>query len=306
MEESGHAPAGRGPAPAHVPVLVGTVVHHLRPEEEGRYFDGTVGDGGHAEALLRAAGPRAALVGCDRDPQALERARERLRPFGDRVLLLHGCYTEAPQHLARRGWKAVDGFLLDLGVSTGQLATPSRGFSFRLPGPLDMRFDPTAGETAAALLRRLPEKEIADLLFRYGEERHARRIARALVRRRRQKPVKKTEELADIVVNALPGRRGRIHPATRTFQALRIAVNRELGNLEEVLAAVPGLLEPRGRAVLVSFHSLEDRLVKQAFRRGAREGVYRVLTPKPLRPGAEEAAAHPACRSARLRAAERI
>ncbi len=299
----------------HVPVLLQTVVSLLQVRPGGVYIDGTVGGGGHAAAILAASVPDGRLLGLDRDPAALDVARERLAPWGDRAVLRRGSFADLLR--LAEGFIPADGVLLDLGLSSLQLADPARGFSFSQDGPLDMRFDPSEGPTAADLVNTLSVRELTDLLYRYGEEKQARRIAEAIVAAR---PIHRTAELASLIEQTV-GRRERIHPATRTFQALRIAVNRELEALEVALPQALELLRPGGRLVVISFHSLEDRIVKQFLHREARDCIcppeipvcvcghraqVRVLTPKPVRPDAAEVAANPRARSARLRAAEKI
>jgi 16S rRNA (cytosine1402-N4)-methyltransferase len=282
-------------------VLLAEALELLAVRPGGFYVDGTVGLGGHAAAILEASGPEGHLLGVDRDPQALAQAERTLARFGSRVELRHADYRALPGLLAVA---RPDGVLLDLGVSALQLDSAERGFSFRAEGPLDMRMDPTRGEPAAEVVNRLPEARLAELIARWGEEPAARRIARALVEARRRAPIRTTTELAALVRRAAGrGRRG-IDPATRTFQALRIHVNRELSGLGETLAALADALAVPGRLVVIAFHSLEDRVVKQALRALPRDR-YRVLTPKPLRPGAAELLANPRSRSARLRAAAR-
>jgi 16S rRNA (cytosine1402-N4)-methyltransferase len=269
----------------------------------GLWVDGTVGLGGHAAEILRRSGPLGTLLGLDRDEQAVARAGARLAAFGARVRLLHADYRALPRLL--EGEAPPRGVLLDLGVSSMQLDDARRGFSFQAEGPLDMRMDASGGPTAADLVNRLPERELADLIFRFGEERGSRRVARAIAFARARGPLRTTTELAALVRRALPrAGRQRIDPATRTFQALRIAVNEELRGLGECLQAVGERLEPGGRLAVIAFHSLEDREVKLAFRALAARG-FRLLTRKPLRPGAEEAARNPRARSARLRGVER-
>lgn len=305
----------------HEPVLVSAVLDFLVPSGKKVMVDGTVGGGGHARALLEK-GPELRLVGLDRDDEALAAAEENLKPFGERATLLKADFAELPGVLEKLGLPAVDGVLLDLGVSRHQLTAGRRGFSFREDAPLDMRMDPSEGESAAELLLRLSERELAQLIFAYGEEPLSRRIARAVVERRREKrPVRTTGELRELVEQVAGGRPAKIHPATRTFMALRIAVNRELERLERVLAAIPEALCPGGRAVVISYHSLEDRRVKEAFAREAKGCVcppdlpvcacgkkprLALLTRKPVMPGEAEVARNAAARSARLRAAERI
>jgi 16S rRNA (cytosine1402-N4)-methyltransferase len=283
--------------PAHQPVLLAEALEHLAVKPGGLYVDGTVGLGGHAAEILRRCAPDGRLLGTDRDAEALALARARLAEFGERVWLRQADFRELPDLLASR---RPDGILLDLGTSSLQLDDPERGFSFRRDGPLDMRMDRGAGENAADLLRRLPERALADLIHAFGEERAARRVAHAIVRARALRPLERTGELAALVRGAVRGR-GRLDPATRTFQALRIAVNRELEGLDTACQALAGILAPQGRLVAISFHGLEDRQVKHAFRSVAGQG-FRLLTRKPVRPGPEEARANPRSRSARLRA----
>jgi 16S rRNA (cytosine1402-N4)-methyltransferase len=286
----------------HTPVLVEEVLRSLEPRPGGVYVDATVGTGGHAERILQASTPGGRLVGIDRDPYALAVASRRLGRFGGRVTLLRGDFAALAALARQAGAVPADGVLMDLGLSSLQLSQPERGFSFLEEGPLDMRMDPSQTQTAADLVNTLSEAELADLLRRYGEEPFARRIARAIVRHR---PLRTTTELAELVRRAVPRRAWprRVHVATRTFQALRIATNRELEALEEALRQVPEVLRPGGRAVVVAFHSLEDRLVKRAFNADPR---LRPLVRKPLRPSAEEVAQNPRARSARLRVAERL
>lgn len=300
----------------HIPVLYQEVLQLLAPKSGGRYVDGTVGAGGHAWGILEASSPDGRLLGLDRDPQALALAAGYLASFGERVHLVHASFASLSQVLEREGWDQVDGILLDLGLSSMQLDTPERGFSFQHEAPLDMRFDPSTPITAAHLVNTLGENELADLFYRYGEEPAARRIAHAIVRAR---PLHTTAELARLVERLIP-RRGPIHPATRVFQALRIAVNRELDALEQVLPQAVQALAPGGRLAVIAFHSLEDRIVKEFFRRESRDclcpprqplctcghrATLQVLTPKPLLPGPEEIARNPRARSARLRCAEK-
>jgi 16S rRNA (cytosine1402-N4)-methyltransferase len=286
----------------HTSVLLGESLELLAVKPTGLYVDGTVGPGGHAAAILERSGPGGRLLGIDRDAEVLERAGERLSPFGARARLVHADYREIPRLLA--GERA-DGILLDLGTSSFQLDTAERGFSFRAEGPLDMRMDRSGGETAADVVNRTSEPDLADIIYRFGEERASRRIARAIVQARRQERIRTTTDLAAIVRRAAGrSRRPGLDPATRTFQALRIHVNRELEGLGEALAGIARCLAPRGRLVVIAFHSLEDREVKRAFRDLASEGAFAVLTRRPLRPAAVETAANPRARSARLRALE--
>jgi 16S rRNA (cytosine1402-N4)-methyltransferase len=291
----------------------------LAPRAGGVYCDATLGGGGHAERILRATAPDGRLIGIDRDPAALRAAGERLAPFGDRVTLVHGTFAEAGAILERLAAVPIDGFVLDLGVSSPQLDRGERGFSFRQEGPLDMRMDPTAGETAEGLIHRIGVDELADILRRYGEERYAGRIARAIKEGVMQGAVTSTTELAALVARSVPTRERHKDPATRTFQALRIAVNDELGQLERFLEDFPSLVRPGGRVVVIAFHSLEDGLVKNRFRDLAKESGYppdiaakmglppptvKVLTRKPIEPSDDEVAANPRARSAKLRGAE--
>jgi len=286
----------------HVPVLLEETLELLAVRPGGLWVDGTLGLGGHAEAVLRATAPDGRLLGLDRDEEALERARARLVPFGARVRLEHADYRELP---ARLGDERASGILLDLGVSSLQLDDPERGFSFQREGPLDMRMDRSARGTAAELVNRMRERELADLIHEYGEEPFSRRIARAIVRARETEPIETTTRLAEIVRRAAPkSRRPGFHPATRTFQALRIRVNRELEGLGEAIERTAACLRSGGRIVVIAFHSLEDRAAKQAFRSLAGRG-FSLLTKKPLRPGEAELRQNPRARSARLRALRR-
>lgn len=285
----------------HVPVLLDEVVHWLTPERGGLFVDCTVGLGGHARVLLKHGVQR--LIGIDRDPAALPLAHEVLREFGDRVELVHADYRELGPVLEARGLTSVDGILADLGVSSMQLDGEGRGFSFRRDEPLDMRMDTSRGETGAEMLARVDETELANVIYQFGEERHSRRIARALVRAREERPLETTGQVADIVRRA-SRMKGywRIDPATRTFQALRIWVNRELEGLDTFLETAAGRLSPGGRFALITFHSLEDRVVKHTFRRLE---TVQVLTRRPIVAGDEEMARNPRARSAKLRAVER-
>lgn len=300
----------------HIPVLLNEVLAGLQVRPGGQYIDTTLGAGGHAAAILNASSPDGQLLGLDADPEAVQVARRNLEPFGNRATLevanfrqLYDCSREA-------GFGQVDGIVMDLGLSSLQLAS-ARGFSFNAEAPLDMRFDRSQGEPASELLNRLPEAALADLLWRYGEERASRRIARAIVAAR---PVTTSRQLADVVARVM-GRREKIHPATRTFQALRIAVNDELGALNEALPQARDLLRPGGRLAVISFHSLEDRIVKRFFQEEARDCIcppenpactcghratLRVVTRKPIRPTEEETSRNPRSRSAKLRLAERL
>lgn len=304
----------------HQPVLLNESLDLLVTDREGIYVDGTLGRGGHAEALLERLDPDGRLVAIDRDEEALEQTAQRVARFGDRATLLHGNFSEMKTLCEQIGVDEVSGILLDLGVSSPQLDVPERGFSFGREGPLDMRMDRSRGPTAGEWINERSEEELADVIFRFGEERNARRIARAVVRARRDRPLRGTLELAEVVTQACGGRRGRIHPATRTFQALRMAVNEEMESLESGLEAGLELLRPGGRIAVISFHSLEDRAVKSCFRRHrirrvalqqggeqvtGDEPTVRVLTAKPVTAGKEEVQNNPRARSARLRVAER-
>jgi 16S rRNA (cytosine1402-N4)-methyltransferase len=295
----------------HTPVLLAEVLAGLRPQSGGCYIDGTLGGGGHAAAILEASAPAGTLLGIDADPAALAAAGARLAPFGARAALVHGNVRDLAQLADRAGFTAISGLLLDLGVSSHQLDTPARGFSFLVDAPLDMRLDPTSGETAAELVNQTPEAELADLIYRYGEERGSRKIARLIVEARRRQPISTTGQLATIIARAIGGRHGKIHPATRTFQALRIAVNRELESLEMALAQAVELLAPGGRLAVIAFHSLEDRIVKHFFRAesgyGGADGPtrLRIITKKPLIAEAQELRDNPRARSAKLRIAEK-
>jgi 16S rRNA (cytosine1402-N4)-methyltransferase len=292
-----------GPGPHHIPVLPAEVLSFLAPAPGQVVVDATVGAGGHARLLAEKLGPDGRLIGLDRDGAMLALARPRL--VGLPVALVQASFDRLPEALADLGVTAVDGVLADLGVCSDQLDDPERGLSFQQSGPLDMRLDRTRGEPASVLLRRLSEKDLADLIWQLGEERHSRRVARKIVETRRRTPLETTNQLADLVRSCVPRPRGQRHPidpATRVFQALRIAVNDEMSALDRLLAALPPCLKPGGRAVIISFHSLEDRRVKQAFRN--RE-VWEILTKKPVQAGAEETRNNPRARSAKLRAARR-
>ena len=290
----------------HVPVMTAEVLQHLRPERGGVFVDCTVGLGGHTRALLEAGATR--VIGLDRDLDALARARETLAPWVDRVELVHADYRSLDAVLDGRRLAQVDGALADLGVSSLQFDAPGRGFSFQRDEPLDMRMDRSGDETAADLVARSSERDLADAIFQYGEERFSRRIARAIVEARRDTPVDTTGRLASIVRRAIP-RRGpmRIDPATRTFQALRIWVNRELEGLDAFIDAAIRRLRAGARLVVIAFHSLEDRIVKHTLRGLEQHGAgIKVLTKRPLVPSDEEIQRNPRARSAKLRAAERL
>ncbi len=302
----------------HQPVLYQEVLTYLQPKAGQKFVDGTVGTGGHAFGILQASQPDGLLLGIDLDASALQIAEKNLQAFQGRFWLIQGSYRDLSQHLAQMGWSAVNGVLLDLGVSSLQLDTPQRGFSFRSEAPLDMRFDQRQPLTAATLVNNLSQAELAKLLWLYGEERFANQIARAIIAAR---PIYTTTQLAQVVLGVVGRHRGGIHPATRTFQALRIAVNAELEALEQCLPQATAALAASGRFAVISFHSLEDRLVKTYFQTESRHCIcppkqpictcghracLKVLTPKPLRPSAQEVASNPRARSARLRVAEKF
>lgn len=308
----------------HFPVLLREAVDALTPRSDGRYLDGTFGGGGHTAALLAASAPAGRVLALDADPAAIGRGEALRAEFGARLTLQQGNFAELAAFATATGFAPLDGILLDLGLSSFQLADAERGFSFAHNGPLDMRFGPGATETAAAIVNGRDEAELADLIFRYGEERWARRIARAIVRERERAPIETTGALAAIVSRAVASSgagRERIHPATRTFQALRIAANRELAVLEEALAGALTVLAPGGRLAIIAFHSLEDRIVKLFMRREATECIcppqlpvcvcdhhatLRLVTRKGIRPSEAEVAENPRSRSAILRIAERL
>jgi len=302
----------------HTPVLYQNVLSALQLRPGERYIDGTVGAGGHASGILSGSSPDGLLLGLDRDPAALTIAANTLAPFEGRYFLRHSSYAQMSERAAELGWENVYGVLLDLGLSSMQLADPARGFSFLQDGPLDMRFDPRAELTAADLVNTLNENELVQILSEYGEEPRSRTVARAIVASR---PISTTGELVEIVVRSAGRTRRGLHPATRTFQALRIAVNRELDALESGLQAALGLLRPGGRIAVIAFHSLEDRIVKQFFNRERQDCVcppeqpvctcghqatLKVITRRPERPAQSEIEWNPRSRSARLRVAERL
>jgi len=285
----------------HVPVLADEVLSALRPSPGKVLVDGTLGGGGHARLLAEAVRPSGRIIALDRDATAIERAADALRNFP--VQALHANFSDLPEVLAQLGIDRVDGILLDLGLSSDQLADPHRGFSFHSAGPLDLRFDTTRGEPAWKLLERLSAEHLSDLIFKYGEERYSRKIARRIVETRRAEPIDTADSLARLVRQSVPRSRDeRIDPATRTFQALRIAVNEELKWLDVALRRLPDCLRTGGRIAVISFHSLEDRQVKGAFRDDARLAV---VNRRLIRPSEAETAANPRARSAKLRVAER-
>jgi 16S rRNA (cytosine1402-N4)-methyltransferase len=301
----------------HISVLLQETLQALAVRPGGLYVDGTCGGGGHAAGILDASSPDGRLLALDADPTALALTRERLEPFGARVTLIRRSFAELGRVAREHGFEAVDGILLDLGLSSDQLADVARGFSFSSAG-LDMRFDSTQGQPASSLVNELDADELADILYRYGEERASRRIARAMVAAR---PIESAQQLADVVAKAVGGRRGRLHPATQTFQALRIAVNDELGALETVLPQCVELLKSGGRLTIITFHSLEDRMVKNFFRTESRDCIcppeqpicicghrarVKILARKPVEPSSAEITDNPRARSAKLRVVERL
>lgn len=307
------------PAPyLHLPVLYHEIILALQPRREGFYVDGTLGAGGHAAGILEASQPDGRLLGMDLDPQAVSIARQRLAPFGTRAVIVQASYVTLREQMDKAGWQSAQGILLDLGVSSMQLNAAERGFSFQADAPLDMRFDPSNPTTADELVNTWPENDLADVIFRYGEERRAYQVARAIVRSR---PIHTTLELAGVVARATRGGRPGFHPATRTFQALRIAVNRELEALEAVLPQAIAALAPAGRLAVISFHSLEDRIVKDYFRQEGQDCIcpprqpvctcghhasLRELTRHPIQPTEAEIKQNPRARSAKLRIVEKI
>jgi len=291
----------------HLPVLVDEVTFLLRPRHGGWVVDGTIGMGGHAERLLEAGGADTRLLGIDHDPEALARSGARLARFGDRVTLRHGSFRDLREHAREAGVERAAAILLDLGLSSYQLEGSGRGFTFQKDEPLDMRFDPRRGRTAAELIAHASEEELASILFEHGEERHARRIARRIVERRERAPIRTTAELVEAVKAGVPRAAWshRTHVATRTFQALRIAVNEEREALREALAAAPELLEGGGRLGVISFHSGEDRAVKHAFR-ALRARGFAPLDPSPIAASDDETRDNPRARSAKLRVLQRM
>ncbi len=303
----------------HIPVLFQEILETLNPQSGGRYIDATLGDGGHSEGVLDASSPDGMLLGLDASPNAIGRSHQRLIRFGERFTLIHSNFRNLHKIATAHNFTQVDGILLDLGISSHQLDDATLGFSFRECGPLDMRLDFTQGETVAEVINRLDADELADILYRYGEERKSRRIARAIIATR---PFDTTTQLAEVISKAVGGRRGaRLHPATRSFQALRIYANDELGALESVLPQALDLLRPGGVLAIISFHSLEDRIVKHYFRYESKDCICPPHLPicqcthkaqivelhrKGIKPTAEEIASNPRSRSARLRAARKL
>jgi 16S rRNA (cytosine1402-N4)-methyltransferase len=293
----------------HVSVLLKEAIDFLAIRRGGTYIDATVGLGGHSYEIASRLGPQGHLIGFDKDTNALKLAEQKLSRIGGdnrpKITLLHASYAELPQSVPPA---SADGLLADLGVSSLQFGDPARGFSFQAEGPLDMRMNPQGDRTADQVVNRMREEDLANVIYEFGEERRSRRIARAIVRAR---PIRTTAHLAQVISAALrsmnkPGARDKIHPATRTFQAIRIYVNRELDDLKALLDAAPDVLRPGARLVVISFHSLEDRIVKDALRDGGKAGIYNVLTKKPVEASEEEIDRNPRSRSAKLRAAEKV
>ena len=303
---------------SHKPVLYKEIIHALQPQRGGRYIDGTLGAGGHARGILEACTPDGQLLGLDVDPQALALARETLAPYEGRTHLVQASYITITQQLAALKWDFVDGIVLDLGASSMQFDNAERGFSFMQDGPLDMRFGSNAFQSAEDIVNKYDERDLADLIFRYGEDRDARRIAKAIVMSR---PLHTTRELVAVIEKASPRRGDRAHPATQTFQALRIAVNEELASVESVLPQAVAALRSGGRCAVISFHSLEDRIVKGFFREQSRElinqpyeriyeverkAIVQLINKKPIVPSDEEVKDNPRARSAKLRVVEKL
>jgi 16S rRNA (cytosine1402-N4)-methyltransferase len=305
-------------SPPHQPVLYNEIIHFLQPHQSGCYVDGTIGAGGHALGILEASKPDGLLLGFDLDQTALQLAQKYLEPYKGRYILVHSSFINLKQELNAVGWQKVDGILLDLGLSSMQLDFPERGFSFRKDAPLDMRFNQQDQLSAKELVNNLPEGELADLLFEYGEERRSRKVAKAIVNAR---PIDSTVELAEIIASATSSGKPGKHPATRTFQAIRIAVNDEISALELVLPQAISSLKPEGRLAIIAYHSLEDRLIKHHFRKESQDCIcpprqiicncghkaaVKVITKRPVRPQEEEIGSNPRARSARLRVVEKL
>ena len=292
----------------HIPVMLKEVLEYLKPQEGNVFLDGTIGLGGHSESILEAIGEKGHLIGIDRDQNALSLAEKRLEKYKKQCNFVYGNFRDFDKISKDLGIRNLDGILLDIGVSSLQIDNPDRGFNIRAEGPLDMRMDQNAHLSAYDLVNSLSEKEIAAILWDYGQERFANRIARVLVENRHKKPIDSTRELRHLIMRAMPykKKRQKTHPATRSFQAFRIAVNRELDALEKALDKCVDMLKPGARIGVISFHSLEDRIVKVKFRDFAKEDKLKLIVKKPLRPSDEEVDQNPRCRSARLRIAERI
>jgi 16S rRNA (cytosine1402-N4)-methyltransferase len=293
----------------HIPVLSRTLAEQIKLPLDGVMVDATIGQGGHSLLLGKTLGPEAVIVGLDVDINAVRRAQINLKELACKVIVLHSNFSRISEQLHQQGIKKVDLILADLGVSSAQLAEPQFGLSFQTNMPLDMRIDKRLKRTAADIVNKTDEKSLADLIYGFGQDRASRRIARFIVRRREIEPITTTGQLAETVCKAFGktqrGRRSRIHPATRTFQALRIAVNDELENLEKLLVSAPDLLRKNGYIAVISFHSLEDRLVKSDFRQNEKSGIYRIVTKKPIVPTQEEIKENRRARSAKLRIAQK-
>jgi len=293
----------------HTPVLAGTLAEQIKLPSDGVMVDATIGQGGHSLLLGKTLGPKAVIVGLDVDINAVRRAQINLRGLACKVILLNSNFSRINEQLASQGIEKVDLILADLGISSVQLADPEFGLSFQTNMPLDMRIDKRLKRTAADIVNKSDEKSLADLIYEFGQDRASRRIARFIVRQREIEPINTTSQLAQIVCRAFGkikrGRRSRIHPATRTFQALRIAVNDELENLKKLLVSAPDLLKENGYIAVISFHSLEDRLVKNDFRQNGKSGIYRIVTKKPIVPTREEIEENRRARSAKLRIAQK-
>ena len=294
----------------HTPVLAGTLAEQIKLPSDGVMVDATIGQGGHSLLLGKTLGPEAVIVGLDVDKNAVQRAQFNLRGLACKIILLNSNFSQINEQLRSQGIEKVDFILADLGISSVQLADPEFGLSFQTNMPLDMRIDKRLKRTAADIVNKSDEKSLADLIYEFGQDRASRRIARFIVRQREIEPINTTGQLAQIVCRAFGkikrGRRSRIHPATRTFQALRIAVNDELENLKKLLASAPDLLKENGYIAVISFHSLEDRLVKNDFRQNGKSGIYRIITKKPIVPTREEIKENRRARSAKLRIAQKI
>ncbi len=293
----------------HIPVLAGTLAEQIILPPDGVMVDATIGHGGHSYLFGQNLGPKGIIIGLDVDTNAIQKAKNRLKDLYCKVIVLHSNFSQIGEVVHRQGIDRVDFILADLGLCSAQLADFETGLSFQQNMPLDMRIDKRIKTTAADIISKTDEKSLADLIYKFGEDRASRRIARFIVQHRREKPITTTGELAAVICKALgqPGqrRKSKIHPATRTFQALRIEVNNELENLEGLLASAPELLSKNGYIAVISFHSLEDRLVKNSFKQNQKEGIYKIITKKPIVPTREEIAGNPRARSAKLRIAQK-